>query len=222
MPPGVLVDETFPQEPISSYGRNKVACEKLVLSYAEKFGVTIIRPSHTYGPGSSMIDQLEPDGVTWDRVEKGLPVLVADSGMGLWVSTHRDDCGQLFALAALEEKAFGQAYNATRDEHLTWADYYQHVAAAMGKEAKLLTMPAPWIWKHDEKRFNLLKEITAYHGAYSSAKAKAHFPQWKCDIDLTRGSAETLRDIRRRGAWKNCEGDVLYDQMVKAAESLQG
>src|SRR4051794_133432 len=31
VPPNVLVDEMFPQEPISEYGRNKVACEKIFL-----------------------------------------------------------------------------------------------------------------------------------------------------------------------------------------------
>ena len=29
VPPHVLIDETFPQEPISEYGRNKVACEQI-------------------------------------------------------------------------------------------------------------------------------------------------------------------------------------------------
>ena len=29
MPPQVLVDESFPQEPISGYGRNKLACEQI-------------------------------------------------------------------------------------------------------------------------------------------------------------------------------------------------
>ena len=31
LPPGVLIDESFPQEPISDYGRNKVACEEIIL-----------------------------------------------------------------------------------------------------------------------------------------------------------------------------------------------
>src|SRR5882724_2584396 len=29
LPPQVLVDESFPQEPISGYGRNKLACEQI-------------------------------------------------------------------------------------------------------------------------------------------------------------------------------------------------
>ena len=34
-------------------------------------------------------------------------------------------------------------------------------------------MPADWIVAHDPKRFNLLHEITRYHGAYSSAKPES-------------------------------------------------
>src|SRR6185436_10019881 len=106
VPPHVLVDETFPQEPISEYGRNKVACEK-VFAKAQASGdmnVTLVRPSHTYGPGNPLIDNLEPNPTSWDRIERGLPVLCSGDGLGLWVSTHRDDCGKLFAYASENPK----------------------------------------------------------------------------------------------------------------------
>src|SRR6185436_11305765 len=89
------------------------------------------RPSNTYGPGAPLVDQLEGDGPTWDRVARGLPVLVAGDGLGLWQSTHRDDCGRLFALAALNPRAYGQVYNAVRDCVFTWRDYYRQAAAAV-------------------------------------------------------------------------------------------
>ncbi|MBA2479408.1 MAG: NAD-dependent epimerase/dehydratase family protein, partial [Planctomycetes bacterium] len=97
LPPQVLIDETWPLEPISAYGRGKVACEEIFLRAQRDraFQVTIIRPSHTYGQGSPLIDQLEFDACSWDRIDRGLPVLAADNGMGLWQSTHRDDCGKL-------------------------------------------------------------------------------------------------------------------------------
>lgn len=217
VPPGVFIDERFPQEPISGYGKNKVACEALVFEYgaAKRFAATVIRPSHTYGPGSAMIDNLEGDAASWDRIEHGLPVLVAGDGLGLWVSTHRDDCGKAFAYAVGNPKTYGQAYNASRDEHTTWREYVKQCAAALGKSPKLLFMPADWIWKHDPKRFGLLREITAYHGAYSSEKAKRDMPEYRCEIGLTAGAAETFKDVRRRGTWK--KGDGLYEEMVKKA-----
>jgi nucleoside-diphosphate-sugar epimerase len=222
VPPGVFVDETFPQQPISGYGRNKVACEQIFLEAhaAERFKATIVRPSHTYGPGSPLIDNLETDPVAWDRIERGQPVLCAGDGLGIWVSTHRDDCGKLFAHAAMNPLAFGQAYNATRRPHLTWRDYYATVAAVLGKPARLLFMPADWIARHDPARFGLLREITAFHGAFDSSRAERDIPEFRCEIDLASGAAQTLDDARRRGAWKTSVGDATYQQMVDEATSI--
>jgi nucleoside-diphosphate-sugar epimerase len=219
VPPHVLVDETFPQEPISEYGRNKVACEKIVMAAHQerKMPVTIIRPSHTYGPGNPLIDNLEPDAVSWDRIERGLPVLCAGDGLGLWVSTHRDDVGKLFAYAAMNPTTFGQAYNATRDEIFTWQDLIRETAAAIGQSPKVLFMPAEWIVGHEPKRFGLLREITQFHGAYNSSKAKRDVAEFRCEISYATGAAQTLADVRKRGKWKSSESDSLYETMVQKA-----
>ena len=219
VPPGVLVDESFRQEPISEYGRNKLACEQIFRRADDsgKLNLTIVRPSHTYGPGNPLIDNLEFDAVAWDRIVRGLPVLCAGDGLGLWQSTHRDDVGKLFAGAALSPRCFGKSYNATRDQVFTWRDYYRDVAAAMGKRARVIFMPAEWIVAHDRKRFGLLAEITQYHGAYTSAAAKRDVPAFQCEIDFLDGAAQTLEDVRRRDAWRSSEGDVLYQTMVDKA-----
>jgi nucleoside-diphosphate-sugar epimerase len=221
-PPQVLIDEDFPREPISQYGRNKLACEHAFLAAAEHgaFKATIVRPSHTYGPGNSMIDQHEFDSGTWDRVARGLPVLVAGDGLGLWQSTHRDDCGKFFAYAALEPKTYGEAYNATRDEVLTWRSYYRQVARALDTQAKVIFVPAAWLIAQDPKRFDFLAEITQFHGAYSSAKAKAHVPEFQCTIGLEAGARETFADMRRRGAWRDSGSDAPYQRIVERALAL--
>jgi len=219
VPPNVFVNETFPQEPISSYGKNKVSCEQIFLAahVAGKFKATIIRPSHTYGPGHPMIDNLEFDAVAWDRIEKGQPVLCAGDGLGLWVSTHRDDCGKLFAHSALNAVTYGQTYNATHDVHVTWREYYRQAAAALNKQARLIFMPAQWIVRQDAKRFGLLAEITAFHGAYDSSKAVRDVPQFRCEINLEEGARQTFADVRRRGAWKDSSADASYQAMVDRA-----
>ncbi len=219
MPPGVFIDETYIPEPLSTYGRNKLAAEQVFLRADESghMSVTIIRPSHTYGAGDPLIDNLEYHATAWDRVERGLPVLCAGDGLGLWVATHRDDCGKLFAYASLNPKTYGQAYNATRDDHVTWREYHRQAADALGKGAQLLFMPARWIVAHDPARFVLLAEITAFHGAYSSAKAKRDVPEFRCEIDLAHGAAETLSDLKRRNAWRKTDGDTLYQAMIDKA-----
>ena len=217
--PAGLVDESFPQEPVSGYGRDKVACERTFLDAgaAGQFATTIVRPSQTYGPGSPMIDNLEFDAVAWDRVDRGLPVLCAGDGLGLWVSTHRDDCGKLFAYAALNPATYGKSYNATRPQHTTWSDYYRQVSAALGKEAKVIYMPRDWIVRHDPKRFGLLREITGYLGAYDASAARRDVPEFVCDVGLTDGAAGAFADQRRRGKWKDATADTQYQSIVNAA-----
>jgi len=221
-PPAVLIDETWPLSPLSEYGRNKVLCEQRFQAAAQSgaFALTIARPSHTYGPGGSLIDQQEFDSGTWDRVARGLPVLVAGDGLGLWQSTHRDDCGKFFAYAALAPRTFNQAYNVTRDEVLTWRDYYREVARALDTQAKLIFVPARWLIAQDPKRFAFLAETTQFHGAYSSAKAKAHVPEFRAEIGLEAGARETFADMRRRGAWRDSGVDLPYQRIVERALAL--
>jgi nucleoside-diphosphate-sugar epimerase len=220
IPPGVIVDETFPQEPISTYGKNKVACEKIFLAAHARgdFATTIIRPSHTYGEGSPLIDQLEFDARAWDRIEKGLPILCAGDGLGLWNSTHRDDVGKLFAFAAGNTRTFGQAYNATTERVFTWRDYYREAASALGKEAKLVMVPASWVVANDPKRFGLLNEITQFHGPYTSGKARKDVPEFVCDIAFTDGAARVFADQKKRGAWKS--DDAEYQQLIDKAIAM--
>ena len=201
---------------------NKVACELAFQRAADSgaFKATIVRPSHTYGPGSSLIDQQEFDSGTWDRVVRGLPVLVAGDGLGLWQSTHRDDCGLFFAHAARNPKTYGGAYNATRDDVLTWRDYYREVARALDTRAKLIFVPARWLIAQDPKRFDFLAEISQFHGAYSSAKAKADVPEFRARIGLEAGARETFADMRARGAWRDSSQDAAYQRIVERALAL--
>ncbi len=220
VPPHIFVDESFPQESVSTYGKDKLLCEQIFArAHGEnKFQLTTIRPSHTYGPGSPLIDNLEPDAVAWDRIERGLPVICAGDGLGLWVSTHRDDCGKLFAYGALNPKTYGQSYNATHDVHMTWEQYYRIVGGVLGKPVELLYLPADRIWKRAPERFGLLREITAFHGAYDSRKAKRDVPEFTCEISFAQGATETLADVRRRGKWKASADDAIYEALVAEAK----
>lgn len=221
-PPGVLIDETFEPRPISGYGRDKLACERRFLRADQEgaFRATVVRPSNTYGPGGSLIDQMEFDSVVWDRVEHGLPVLCAGDGIGLWQSTHRDDVGRFFAYAAGNPRTYGESFNVTHDRVFTWRDYYREAARALGREAKLVLAPAGWVVAQNPQRFAFLDEVTRYHGAYSSAKARAAVPELQSRIAFEDGARETLADIKRRGAWRRHEGDAEYSTLVARALAL--
>jgi nucleoside-diphosphate-sugar epimerase len=221
-PPDVLIDETFPQTPVSQYGKDKVACEQAFLRAGERglFRATVVRPSNTYGPGGTLIDQMEFDSAVWDRVEHGLPVLCAGDGIGLWQSTHRADVGKLFAYACGNPKTYGEAFNATRDQVFTWRQYYREAAQALGTRAELVLVPAGWAVAQAPQRFNFLHEVTRYHGAYSSAKAKQAVPEFRCEVGFVEGARETLQDMKKRGAWRRHEDDAKYSALVQRALDL--
>ena len=222
IPPHVLIDETFPLRPTSEYARNKVSCEQIFQRAAEAghFQTTIIRPSNTYGPGGTLIDQMEFNSAVWDRVEHGLPVLLAGDGIGLWQATHRHDVGRLFAYAAGNPKTYAQAFNATRDPVFTWRDYYREVAQALGNRAQVVLAPAGWVTAQNPTRFSFLAEITRYHGAYSSQKAKAAVPEFRCQVGFVDGARETILDMKKRGVWRRHQDDAEYSALVTRALEL--
>ena len=222
VPPGVVVDETFPQEPVSTYGRDKLACEQMLLEAGQRDGyaVTVVRPSCTNGEGGRLIDNMEGNGSAWGRVKRDLPVLCAGDGLGLWNATHRDDVGKFFAGAIGNDKTHGQAYNTTTQRVMTWADFYRESASHFGKRPQVVYMPADWIVAHDPKRFGLLNEITRYHGAYTSAKAMRDVPEFRCEIDFVEGASRTLASMERRGRLNGEGDDPLYESMVKKALAI--
>ena len=221
IPPGVVVDETFEQNPISKYGKDKVACERLLEEAAAKgdFALTIVRPSCTYGEGGPLIDQLEFNPPTWARVREGKPVVLAGDGLNLWNATHRDDVGKLFAHAAGREVTFGKAYNATTERVFTWRDFYREAAAHFDKPALVVFLPRDAIVAVDEKRFGLLKEITGYHGAYTSALAKRDVPEFTCDVDFASGASRAIAHLEKADKLKAAH-DATYDKLVDMAKSI--
>jgi nucleoside-diphosphate-sugar epimerase len=217
--PGVLISEDTMPEPLTAYGRDKLACEQRLLEHAQKkrFAVTIVRPSHTYGPGGPMLDQLEIESVAWDRVERGLPILCSGDALGLWQATHRDDVGKLFAHAALNPRTYGEIYNATGDRIVTWREYHRDVAAALGQSARLVLSPAAWLLSQMPGRLSFLREVSRFHGAYTSAKARAHVPAFRTTVALTDGARDTLASLKARGAFRSASADHDYDGTVSRA-----
>jgi nucleoside-diphosphate-sugar epimerase len=49
-PSDTPIDEDYPPRPLTAYGKSKLAGEKAVLAYRDKFPVTVLRPSAVYGP----------------------------------------------------------------------------------------------------------------------------------------------------------------------------
>jgi nucleoside-diphosphate-sugar epimerase len=215
--------ETTPQAPVSAYGRDKVACEQIFLrAHADKkMPVTIFRPSHTYGPGGNVINNLGWEATFVDRLRRGLPIVVSGDGHGLWQSAFSEDVGVGFAHACGQPVCFGQAYNITGDEIVTWDEYTQRTAAAIGAPApRLVHIPTDLLLALDRKRYAALEEIFRFHGVYSSDKLKRDVPAYRPATPYAEGVRRTVAWMDQHKTIAAAESDPQEDRLVAEWERL--
>jgi len=205
--------------PLSTYGRDKVACERLFFEAQAKgkINVTVMRPSHTYGPGGNVINNLGWEPTFVDRLRRGLPVIVSGDGHGLWQSTFSEDVGVGFAHAAGNPRCFGEAYNIVGDEVVTWDEYTRRTAAAIGAPApRLVHLPTDLLLAIDPLRFAALAEIFRFHGVYANAKLKRDVPEYRPATPYEEGVRRTVAWMDRHGRIAPAASDPMEDRLVEA------
>lgn len=127
---------------LTQYGRDKEACERIVLSDAS-LAATVIRPAATYGEGGSIIHSLGWSTSFLDRMRRGLPVILHGDGESLWSMLHVDDIAPVFLNAVGNLRAIGRIYNATALDPMSWRQYHERLAKAIGGPApKVVRIPS--------------------------------------------------------------------------------
>ncbi|MBM3290005.1 MAG: NAD-dependent epimerase/dehydratase family protein, partial [Candidatus Hydrogenedentes bacterium] len=143
----VPADETEPHRPVSEYGANKSKAEAAYMkAYRESgFPVTIMRPSHCYGPGQPLLDIWGYNASLVTRIRKGLPIIVPGDGQGLWQPGYIGDMAKGFVGALGRKVTLGKAYNIVGPEIMTWRAFHERMARAIGCEANIAPMTTPQI-----------------------------------------------------------------------------
>ncbi len=113
-------DEPLPVE--TPYGRAKQEGERLLLDSG--LNVSIIRPSHVYGPGGWYANELLP------RLRGPGRLAVVGGGENLWDVVHVEDVAAALVLAA--SAPAGSVYHVADDEPITYYDFMALSAAALG------------------------------------------------------------------------------------------
>ncbi len=216
----VPTHEGIAQRPVSTYGKNKVLCEELFneAHANKKFAVTIFRPSHTFGPGGGIINNLGWNRDFVDRLRKGRPIIISGDGHGLWQSAYADDVGVGFAHALGRRSTFGEAYNIVGPEFFTWDQYTQRTAQAIGApEPNITHIPTDALLAINAKRFVAIAEIFRYHGIYDNTKILRDIPEYRP------GATPFEEGVRHTVAWMDkhhtiepCEKDPFEDRLVES------
>jgi nucleoside-diphosphate-sugar epimerase len=213
-PPASLpVTESTPLDnPYWEYSRNKIACEQLLIHayQAEKFPMTIVRPSHTY---DQTLLPMHGGYTMVDRMRKGKPVIVHGDGTSLWVLTHHADFARAFVGLLGNSHAIGDAFQITSDEWLTWDQIYTLVAQAAGVQAKLVHVPSELIAAYDPQWGASLLGDKSNSMIFDNSKIKRVVPDFVASIPFAQGARQIIQwydaDPRRR------QVDPAFDAIIE-------
>lgn len=199
----MITEETPLENPFWQYSRDKISCEQLLMDeYREnKFPVTIIRPSLTYGPSQIplIMGSWDFPYTIVDRIKNGKKVIIPGDGSSLWVMTWNGDFAKgLVGLFGLKD-AIGEAFHITSDEVLTWNQIYEELGRAIGVQPNVVHIPSDLIAKYSYHAIGSLIGDKSNSAVFDNSKIKRYVPEFKCDVVWAEG-------VRRALAWH--EADV--------------
>jgi nucleoside-diphosphate-sugar epimerase len=210
-----LINESTPlANPYWEYSRNKIACEeRLMRAYRdERFPVTIVRPSLTYGETlvPLVLNSWERSYTAVDRMIRGKQLIVPGDGTSLWVITHNTDFAKGLVGLLGQQQAIGQAFHITSDEVLTWDQIFRTVGDAVGMEPRLVHIPSEFIAAClPEKKGTLLGD-KSMSAVFDNSKIKRFVSDYLATTSFAEG-------IRQSVAWFNAEpARKQIDQQVNA------
>jgi nucleoside-diphosphate-sugar epimerase len=201
--PGHPIDETRVPQPVTDYGRSKLAAELVVRETGRSW--TIVRPVVVYGE--------------WDReilkvfrvARRGLAPVFGRGEQEISVIYGGDLAAALIA-AGTAEAAAGQVYFATHDSPVTTRDFGVAIGRALGREPRVVGVPrglaraALWTIGSAAHLVGISTVLSADKAneflapAWTcTSTALARDTGWRARTDLTAGLARTAAWYKEKG-----------------------
>lgn len=216
-----ITEATPLANPFWQYSRNKIACEeRLMLEYRERgFPMTIVRPSHTYGP-ASLPTAVGGGATVVSRMRAGKKVIVHGDGESLWVMTHNTDFAKAFVGLLAHPKSIGHAFQITSDEVVTWNQIYQMVGRACGAEPQMVHIPSDLINHFDPQTGAGLLGDKACSVVFDNSKVKELVPDYVATTPFARGVEECIAwlDAEPGRLVVDAEKEAMMDKIIAAYE----
>ena len=216
----IITESTPAHNPYWEYSQQKIACEMILRrEYStERFPMTIVRPSHTYGDGWFPTTFGSRDFTVPQRMLDGKPVVVHGDGQSLWTLTHSDDFARGFVGLLGNPAAVGETFHITSDEALSWDQIHHAIGNALGVEPRIIHVTSEMISRLSPQHGPGLLGDKAYSTVFDNTKIRRWVPGFVATIPFHEG-------MRRSVAWINedesrrtvdPELDRLIDDVVAA------
>ena len=218
------VTEEHSLKPIASYGQNKAEADAVFLEAhtKNKFPVTIIKPSTTYGPKSGLLRQVGSQDFSWiDRIRKGKPIIVCGDGNAIHQFLHVDDAAFVFVNILKKEHCIGQTYNLVNREYFTWADYHKLAMKILGRDCKLIGVPFNNLEKLKVPGFDLCREVFSHHAYFSSEKLYRDLPEFNSKINLEEGMKGVIDSLDKENRIANSNNQNWEDLIINKQNTVK-
>ena len=220
----LITEETPLENPYWEYSRNKIACEdRLMQAYREEgFPVTIIRPSHTYGPTQipfGVSSWMHPWTVV-DRMKRGQKVIVPGDGTSLWVLTWNADFAKGLVGLLGKDRAIGEAFQITSDEVQTWDQIHLEAYRALGLKPNLIHIPSDLIAMYNPHSLGSLVGDKANSVVFDNSKIKRFVPDYSCEVTWAEGVRRSLAWFESHPQFQTIEEEMntTWDRIIAAYE----
>ncbi len=218
------VTEDHPLRPITDYGRNKVAADRVFLEawYRESFPVTILKPSTTYGPIMGCVRQVCWDFSWIDRIRKGKPIVLCGDGSVVHQFLHVEDAALAFAHTLLKPHCIGQIYNVVNRGFFTWRQYHQAAMQVIGQEVEMVGIPLDDILAMEIPESGICRDIFAHNSYYSAERLFRDVPEFKPKVSLQEGLRQTIEAMGAEGRIPDSDTIEWEDRAVAAQRGVRG
>lgn len=227
----VITEGTTLANPYWEYSRNKIACEEFLMEkYREEgFPVTIVRPSHTYDERSVPLGVHGKNGSfqVIKRMLEGKPVIIHGDGTSLWTLTFNEDFAIGYTALMGNPHAYGEAFQITGDETLTWNQIYQTIADALGVELNAYHISSNYLSEVGDKfGFDFEGSLVgdkAVSVVFDNSKLKRIAPEMKTNIPFSEGVRITLDYVlsHEECQVEDPEFDSWCDRVIIALENAK-
>jgi len=224
-PKNYLITERTPLEnPFWEYSRNKIACEdRLLFAYLEEgFPVTIIRPSHTYGPTQipfGVSSWLHPWTVI-DRMKRGQKLIVPGDGTSLWLLTWNADFAKGLVGLLGNPKAIGEAFQITSDQVLSWDQIHLGAYQAVGLAPNVIHISSDLIASYWPEALGSLIGDKSNSVVFDNSKIKRYVPDYMCEVNWAEGIRRSLAWFEAHPEFQTIDHTLndLWDQIILSYE----